>query len=53
MRTIKRCQEISGEYEDMVWSNPDEEEEEFKDLRMHGFLFGPKVTTEFNRRNNL
>ncbi|TPX44890.1 hypothetical protein SeLEV6574_g04212 [Synchytrium endobioticum] len=55
IRTIQRCQEIphQGAFCDLMWSDPAEIEKWCVSPRGAGFLFGSKVTSEFNHVNNL
>ncbi|KAI8809335.1 Metallo-dependent phosphatase-like protein [Cladochytrium replicatum] len=55
IRTIQRCQEIphEGAFCDLMWSDPDEIETWAVSPRGAGWLFGSKVTYEFNQVNNL
>ncbi|KAJ3388177.1 Protein phosphatase methylesterase 1 [Lobulomyces angularis] len=55
IRTIQRCQEIphDGAFCDLMWSDPEEIETWGTSPRGAGWLFGSKVTSEFNQVNNL
>ena len=55
IRTINRFQEIptSGPFTDIMWSDPEDIETWSINPRMAGWLFGSKVTSEFNRINDL
>ena len=55
MRTIDRFQEIptKGPFTDIMWSDPEEIETWSINPRMAGWLFGSRVTSEFNRINDL
>jgi serine/threonine-protein phosphatase PP1-1/serine/threonine-protein phosphatase 6 catalytic subunit len=55
IRTVQRCQEIpnQGAFCDLMWSDPDDIETWAVSPRGAGWLFGSKVTTEFNYLNNL
>eukprot|EP00158_Paraphelidium_tribonemae_P002289 Partr_v1_DN25259_c0_g1_i2_m16854 putative serine threonine-protein phosphatase len=55
IRTIQRCQEIphQGAFCDLMWSDPDDIENWAVSPRGAGWLFGSRVTTEFNHVNNL
>lgn len=55
IRTIDRRQEIppEGAFCDLMWSDPEEVETWAVSPRGAGWLFGPRVTSEFNRINKL
>jgi diadenosine tetraphosphatase ApaH/serine/threonine PP2A family protein phosphatase len=55
IRTIPRNQEIphEGPFCDLMWSDPEDIETWQVSPRGAGYLFGSKVTTDFNRVNNL
>ncbi|KAF9339290.1 Protein with carboxyl methyl esterase activity [Linnemannia elongata] len=55
IRTIQRCQEIphEGAFSDLVWSDPDDIDGWGVSPRGAGWLFGAKVTSEFNHVNGL
>ncbi|RHY33798.1 hypothetical protein DYB32_001396 [Aphanomyces invadans] len=55
VRTIERQQEIphEGAFSDLMWSDPEDIEAWAMSPRGAGFLFGWKVTQEFNRLNGL
>ncbi|KAJ3207869.1 Protein phosphatase methylesterase 1 [Entophlyctis luteolus] len=55
IRTIQRCQEVphDGAFCDLMWSDPDDIETWAVSPRGAGWLFGSKVTKEFNHVNNL
>ena len=55
IRTIQRCQEIphQGSFCDLMWSDPEEIETWAVSPRGAGWLFGSRVTQEFNHINNL
>lgn len=56
IRTISRDQEIphEGPFCDFMWSDPDDSVEDWgPSPRGAGWLFGPKVTSEFVEINNL
>jgi len=55
IRTIQRCQEIphEGAFCDLMWSDPDDIDTWGVSQRGAGWLFGSKVTSEFNHVNNL
>jgi len=55
MRTIDRRQEIphEGAFCDLMWSDPEDVESWTISPRGAGWLFGSKVTTEFNHLNDL
>ncbi|KAI9148606.1 Protein phosphatase methylesterase 1 [Blastocladiella emersonii ATCC 22665] len=55
IRTIHRCQEVphEGAFCDLMWSDPDETDTWAVSPRGAGWLFGAKVTNEFNHINNL
>ncbi|RKP08863.1 Metallo-dependent phosphatase-like protein [Thamnocephalis sphaerospora] len=55
IRTIHRCQEIphEGSFCDLMWSDPEEIEAWAVSPRGAGWLFGAKVTNEFNQVNDL
>lgn len=57
IRTIDRCMEIpsTGAFSDLVWSDPEDIDDESWRLspRGAGYLFGHKVTSEFNHTNGL
>lgn len=55
IRLIERNQEIphKGAFCDLVWSDPEEVENWAVSPRGAGWLFGPKVTSEFMANNNL
>lgn len=55
IRTIDRRQEIppEGAFCDLMWSDPEEVETWAVSPRGAGWLFGPRVTNEFNRINKL
>lgn len=55
IRTIDRFLEIphEGAFCDLMWSDPDNIETFLMSNRGAGYLFGSKVTKEFNYMNNL
>ncbi|KAI9139631.1 Metallo-dependent phosphatase-like protein [Paraphysoderma sedebokerense] len=55
IRTIHRCLEIphEGAFCDLMWSDPDDIDTWAVSPRGAGWLFGSKVTTEFNHVNGL
>ncbi|KAK9710676.1 sporulation-induced protein [Basidiobolus ranarum] len=55
IRTIQRCQEIphEGSFCDLMWSDPEEIDGWAVSPRGAGWLFGGRVTTEFNHVNGL
>ncbi|KAF9406234.1 Serine/threonine-protein phosphatase 6 catalytic subunit, partial [Podila epigama] len=55
IRTIQRCQEIphEGAFCDLMWSDPDDIDGWGVSPRGAGWLFGAKVTSEFNHVNGL
>ncbi|EKC98507.1 hypothetical protein A1Q2_07189 [Trichosporon asahii var. asahii CBS 8904] len=55
VRTISRAQEVphEGPFCDLMWSDPDDVETWGVSPRGAGWLFGAKVTHEFNHVNNL
>ncbi|KAI9012753.1 Metallo-dependent phosphatase-like protein [Gaertneriomyces semiglobifer] len=55
IRTIQRCQEIphEGAFCDLMWSDPEDIDTWAVSPRGAGWLFGSKVTTEFNHVNSL
>jgi serine/threonine-protein phosphatase PP1-1/serine/threonine-protein phosphatase 6 catalytic subunit len=55
VRLIERRQEIphEGAYCDLMWSDPDDIDTWAISPRGAGWLFGSKVTSEFNHLNNL
>ena len=55
IRTLHRHQEIphEGPFCDLMWSDPEEIETWAMSPRGAGFLFGHRVTSEFNRINGL
>jgi serine/threonine-protein phosphatase 6 catalytic subunit len=55
IRTIDRKLEIpmDGPYADLMWSDPDDIERWSANMRGAGWLFGSKVTKDFNLRNGL
>ncbi|ORZ30273.1 Metallo-dependent phosphatase-like protein [Catenaria anguillulae PL171] len=55
IRTIHRCQEVphEGAFCDLMWSDPDDTDTWAVSPRGAGWLFGAKVTNEFNHINNL
>jgi diadenosine tetraphosphatase ApaH/serine/threonine PP2A family protein phosphatase len=55
IRTIQRCQEIphEGAFCDLMWSDPEDIETWAVSPRGAGWLFGSRVTEEFNHVNNL
>lgn len=55
MRTISRAQEVphEGPFCDLMWSDPDDVETWAVSPRGAGWLFGAKVTAEFNHVNSL
>ncbi|KAJ3114121.1 hypothetical protein HDU96_002542 [Phlyctochytrium bullatum] len=55
IRTIQRCQEVphEGAFCDLMWSDPDDIETWAVSPRGAGWLFGSKVTSEFNHVNSL
>jgi len=55
IRTIPRNQEIphEGPFCDLMWSDPEDIETWQVSPRGAGYLFGSKVTSDFNRVNNL
>lgn len=55
MRTIPRMQEVptEGAFCDLLWSDPEDIETWAVSPRGAGYLFGAKVTKEFNHINNL
>ncbi|KAI8853896.1 Metallo-dependent phosphatase-like protein [Chytridium lagenaria] len=55
IRTIQRCQEVphEGAFCDLMWSDPDDIETWAVSPRGAGWLFGSKVTSEFNHVNGL
>ncbi|KAJ1548999.1 Protein phosphatase methylesterase 1 [Cladochytrium tenue] len=55
IRTIQRCQEVphDGAFCDLMWSDPDDIESWAVSPRGAGWLFGHKITTEFNHVNGL
>jgi len=54
IRTIQRCKEIphEGPFCDLMWSDPEDIETWAMSPRGAGWLFGSKVTKEFNRIND-
>ena len=55
MRVIQRCKEIphEGPFCDLMWSDPEDIDTWAMSPRGAGWLFGSKVTKEFNRINDL
>ncbi|KAJ1939025.1 Protein phosphatase methylesterase 1, partial [Kickxella alabastrina] len=55
MRTIQRCQEIphEGPFCDLMWSDPEDIDSWAVSPRGAGWLFGARVTEEFNHVNGL
>ncbi|KAJ2253050.1 Protein phosphatase methylesterase 1 [Coemansia sp. RSA 455] len=55
MRTIQRCQEIphEGPFCDLMWSDPEDIDSWAVSPRGAGWLFGARVTDEFNHVNGL
>ncbi|ORX90702.1 Metallo-dependent phosphatase [Basidiobolus meristosporus CBS 931.73] len=55
IRTIQRCQEIphEGSFCDLMWSDPEEIDGWAVSPRGAGWLFGGRVTSEFNQVNGL
>ncbi|EPZ31643.1 Metallo-dependent phosphatase [Rozella allomycis CSF55] len=55
IRIIQRCQEIppQGAFCDLVWSDPEDIDNWAVSPRGAGYLFGRKVTSEFNHVNDL
>ncbi|KAI9227861.1 MAG: Metallo-dependent phosphatase-like protein [Piptocephalis tieghemiana] len=55
IRTIHRCQEVphEGPFCDLMWSDPEEIDSWAISPRGAGWLFGGKVTSDFNRVNDL
>lgn len=55
IRTIQRCKEIphEGPFCDLMWSDPEDIDTWAMSPRGAGWLFGSKVTKEFNRINDL
>lgn len=55
IRLIERNQEIphEGPFCDLLWSDPDDIEDWSPSVRGAGFVFGSKVTSQFNRINGL
>ncbi|KAK9708648.1 sporulation-induced protein [Basidiobolus ranarum] len=55
IRTIQRCQEIphEGSFCDLMWSDPEEIDGWAVSPRGAGWLFGGRVTSEFNHVNGL
>lgn len=55
IRVLTRAQEVphEGGFCDLVWSDPDDVETWAVSPRGAGWLFGPKISKEFNHLNNL
>jgi len=49
----RRCEPRDGPLSDLIWSDPDDIETWAMSPRGAGWLFGSKVTAEFNYINNL